>query len=46
MNDNNLHESLEKLNEIDVEDELTQNNGWIVIDEDDVLDPWRDERRI
>lgn len=46
MNDNNLQEALEAMSKMDYEEWIASGHEWIISDEDDILDPWRNERKI
>ena len=47
MNDKNkLQEALEELDKMSYEEFVSNGHGWIITDEDDILDPWRNEKKL
>jgi hypothetical protein len=47
MNDKTtIQEALEELNKLDCKDHTLHENDWIISDEDNILDPWRNEKRL
>ena len=47
MNDKTkLQEALEELDKMSYEEFVSNGHGWIITDEDDILDPWRNEKKL
>lgn len=41
-----IQEALDELDKLDSKDNTLNENGWIISDDDDILDPWRNEHRL